>query len=49
MDEEAINRREPKRLVKAIANEDKNLRSFGIPRKVQKIISKQQKNKKTRE
>lgn len=49
MDEEAINRRKPKRLVKAIANEDKNLRSFGNPRKVQKIISKQQKNKKTRE
>ena len=47
MDVEAIKQRKQKRLTKAIANKDKGLNSFGITKKIQKIMREQQQRKKT--
>lgn len=48
MDMDTINKKEQKRLAKAITNEDRGLNSFGIVKKIQKIMNEQQKKKKTR-
>ena len=48
MDEEDIKKMKQKRLVKAIVDEDKGLNNFGIAKRVQKIMSEQQKRKKRR-
>ena len=48
VDLEAINKRKQKMLAKAIIDEDQGLNSFGIFRKIQKIMVEQQKIKITR-
>ena len=48
VDVDAINERKKKELAKSIAVEDLGLDSFGITRKIKKIMVEQQKKKKTR-
>ena len=46
VDLDAINKRKQKRLTKAITNKDQGLNSFGISKKIQKIMVKYQNKKK---
>ena len=43
VDMDAINRKKQKRLARAIIDEDKGLNSFGIAKKIQKIMNGKQK------
>jgi len=45
--EEAVKQRKQNRLGKAISNKDRGLNSFGITKKIQKIMREQQQRKKT--